>query len=286
VWRDAVNADVLARSGLEAMAQHPLFRCVGLDRTYYAPLTSSDVASYSSQLDTARTHADKLPRFYVLSKVWDEITTAVFPKHPRYGARAGERNPSFLDAERFASEIWAHHREPRFDAHAGPLLVELTPMPRGALDPRELVSRVESFLDRMPAGPRFAFELRNEELLSARFASMLHARGASLVFNQWTAMPTIREQLRVAGAPSAGGFVVARLMLPRFMRYASKRAEYAPFDRIVSEDREMRDDVMRLLRAAAAAGCKDVFVLVNNKAEGSAPLTVRAIAHRVVRQGL
>jgi len=46
----------------------------------------------------------------------------------------------------------------------------------------------------------------------------------------------------------------------------------------------MRDDVLDLLRAAEEADCSDAFILANNKAEGSAPLTVKALAERVSRE--
>ena len=39
----------------------------------------------------------------------------------------------------------------------------------------------------------------------------------------------------------------------------------------------MRADVVRLIRAAVDRGF-EVYVIVNNKAEGSSPLTVRALA--------
>ena len=46
----------------------------------------------------------------------------------------------------------------------------------------------------------------------------------------------------------------------------------------------MRDDVLDVLRAAEEADCIEGFVLANNKAEGSAPLTVRGLAERVGRE--
>ena len=39
----------------------------------------------------------------------------------------------------------------------------------------------------------------------------------------------------------------------------------------------MRDEVTRLTRAALRAG-RETYVLVNNKAEGCSPLTIRALA--------
>lgn len=287
VWKGRHEGDDLARAGLAAYAQHPLLRTVCVDRSYYGPLRAADVESYAKQLDQAAALAPSLPPFRLVSKVWEEITTAVFPRHPRYGARAGERNPTFLDADRFLSEVL----EPYLPhaRHFGPLVFELTPMPRGAVDADELADRVDGFLSRIEiaaassASFQWAFELRNEELMTSRWSDVLRAHRAAHVFTFWTAMPSIRVQLARHGKLSAP-FVIARLMLPPFMRYQDKKAEYAPFDRLVAPQPDMRDDVMALLRAAEEQGCESAFVLANNKAEGSAPLTVKGLAERAARE--
>jgi uncharacterized protein YecE (DUF72 family) len=265
VWRGQPSESSLARWGLAAYAKHPLFRAVSLDRSYYAPLRREDVETYASQLADAAA-------FRMLPKVWDEITTAVFPSHPRYGARAGQRNPRFLDADAFRSEVLAPYGDAAF---AGPFVFELTPMPAGTFDERTFVARVDDFIARLPAG-RWAFELRNAELLGRRWLDMLRSNGVAHVMTYWTAMPSLREQLRLGalGAP----FAVVRLMLPPFTRYTARKFDFAPFDRIVQPAPEMREDVVTILRAMAERGGDDTFVLANNKAEGSAPLTIRALA--------
>jgi len=48
-------------------------------------------------------------------------------------------------------------------------------------------------------------------------------------------------------------------------------------------DEEMRRDVIDLIRRSVNAG-RGVFLLVNNKAEGSSPLTVEALAERLVAE--
>lgn len=281
VWKGDPSESDLARAGLKAYARHPLFRAVSLDRSFYRPLRAEDLADYAVQLDSARAATPTLPRFRVVSKVWDEITTAVYPSHPRSGARAGMKNPHFLDAERFVSEVFAPYAR-TFGIHAGPFVFELTPMPRGTFDERAFVAKVEDFVARLPVGPRWAFELRNADLFGRRWLDMLRASGAAHVFNYWTAMPPLRAQL-AAGA-AVGAFVVVRLMLPPFARYESRKAELAPFDRIVSPQLEMRDDVLAILARAVQSGSRAVFILVNNKAEGSAPLTIRELARRTVRE--
>lgn len=277
VWKGRPTETELARAGLEAYAEHPLFRAVSLDRSYYGPLRAEDLDVYAGQIARAHARAPALPPFRILSKVWDELTTAVFPRHPRYGARAGTANPSFLDAERFRSEVLAPYGATLAE-HAGPFVFELTPMPRGALDERTLVARVDDFVSRLPSGHRWAFELRNAELFGARWLDMLRANGVAHVFTFWTAMPPLRDQLRAR--PALAPFTIIRLMLPPYTRYAARKEDLAPFDRIADAQPEMRDDVVAILRAAAEADCKEGFVLVNNKAEGSAPLTIRALAKK------
>lgn len=274
MWEGKPSEQALAKTGLRAYAEHPLFRTVGLDRSYYGPLRAEDLAAYSAQLDAAGASS-----FRMVSKVWDEITTAVFPRHPRYGARAGAPNPAFLDVDRFLSEVLEPYGGSAF-AYAGPFVFELTPMPKGAIDERSLTQKIDAFLTRLPSGWSWAFELRNGELLGPRWFDVLRAHGAAHVFTYWTAMPSVREQLRRAGGRPPGRVVVARLMLPPFTRYEAKKADFAPFDRLVEPQPEMRDDVVALLRAAHE-DCEEAFVIVNNKAEGSSPLTVRALAARV-----
>lgn len=284
VWKGQPEGELLAKEGLEAYARHPLFRAVGLDRSYYGPLRDVDAAGYAAQLERARARAPELPPFRVVSKVWDEITTAVFPSHPRYGARAGQKNPLFLDPTRFREDVLAPWVRGGLAEHAGPFVFELTPMPSGAMDPRALADRVEALLEaigeELGAGLRVGFELRNEELLSPRWYDVLAAHGAAHVFSYWTAMPELRVQL---AAPKAIGarFTVARLMLPRFTRYEERKKALAPFDKLASPQPSMREDVIDLVREAAEKLCDDVYVIVNNKAEGSAPLTIRALAEGI-----
>lgn len=259
---------------LAAYASHPLMRAAGLDRSYYGPLVGHDAEQYAAELANASD-------FRFVSKVWEEVTTFVYPGHARYGAKAGTKNSRFLDAQTFVVEVL----EPlgALASHLGPFVFELTPMPPNAISIEELTARIASFVEKLPVGPRYAFELRNQELLGPRWFDCLRAHRVAHVFTYWTAMPSIRMQLARGGMGSAK-HAVARLMLPPFTRYAAKKAEFAPFDRLVEIQPDMRDDVIDLLRAAAAADVDDAYVIVNNKAEGSAPLTIRELAIRAARE--
>ena len=254
---------------LRTYATHPLMRTAGVDRSFYGPLVDRDAAEYAEQLRAN-------PDFRFVAKAWEEITTYSFPAHRRYGARAGTKNASFLDFSRFERTLAPYRRLPRTA-----FVFELTSAPPGAVTEREWIHRVETFAMQLPAGS-WGFELRNKEFLGRRWFDMLRAVGAAHVFTYWTAMPSLREQLALGGLH--GGHVIARLMLPPFARYEEKKRQFAPFDKLAERQPAMRDDVIELLREAAQAGVKDAFVIVNNKAEGSAPLTIRELATRAARE--
>ncbi len=274
-WRDLVYAgaptrEALIARGLRAYAAHPLLRTVGIDRSYYGPLTASDLLGYAANLAQA-------PGFRPISKVWEEITAIVFPPHARYGKRAGTVNSSFMDSTRFKVDVLAPFEEV-FAEHTGPFVLEIPPFP-AARAPKltRILDRIDAFLSDMPKHLQLAFEVRNQELLCPDYFALLRRHGAAHVFTFWTAMPTVGAQLRMPGSLTTD-FVVSRLMLPPFVRYEDQKAAFEPFDRIQVPQLSMRADVVDLIRAAAAVGAKEAFIIVNNKAEGSSPLTVFALA--------
>ena len=71
-------------------------------------------------------------------------------------------------------------------------------------------------------------------------------------------------------------FTVLRLLTPLKISYeaAKKRAE--PYTKIVEELSQMRRETVHLARLAASQG-RHAYVLVNNRAEGNAPLTVQGL---------
>ena len=94
-------------------------------------------------------------------------------------------------------------------------------------------------------------------------------------------MPSTAEQSAFMRAET-GPFTMVRLLLRPGTRYEERRQEMVPFNRIVQPDERMRREVSRIL-AAATREKRRTYMLVNNKAEGSAPLTIEAIAERLVR---
>jgi uncharacterized protein YecE (DUF72 family) len=253
----------LSEHGLALYSKNPLFGTVGIDRSYYAPLSVRTYQRYA---------ADLPPGFRCVTKVWSALVTQNDP-------RTGRANPRFLDHDLFAQAVL----EPTargFLAHQGPIVFELTPT-RKPRDAAAFTDRLGEFLGKLPRDFTYAVELRNRELLTPSYLGLLQSLGVAHVLNFWERMPPIGEQLALPNILTAPT-VVCRLMLPPGQRYADRVTDLAPFDRLVDPQPQMRGDVVRLVLECERLG-KTVFIIVNNKAEGSSPLTVRELARGILR---
>jgi uncharacterized protein YecE (DUF72 family) len=267
-WRGLVfprsfrEAELPRAAGLRAYAERPLFRSVGIDRAYYRPLERRTLEEYGSALPSG---------FQALVKIWGGFTQAVDP-------RTRAPNPDFLDAEH-CTRVCIEPVMQHFEQHLGVFLFEVAPLWRSELPtPRAFAARLRSFLRALPRGPRYAVELRNPELLSPAYFEALAQCGVAHAANFWERMPPVSDQL--AADPGEPGFRVLRLLLPPGRKYEERKRECSPFDRVIAVEQAMREDaldfVARALRTRSPA-----FIIVNNKAEGSAPLTLRALAEAV-----
>jgi len=263
--RRYANQRAFLRESLGEYAEHPLMRTVGIDRGYYTPVPVEDLRGYANQVPDD---------FRAAMKVWQRVAMPGCPRHPRYGADAGKRNPDFLNAGLFAELVNAPVRA-AFARNMGPWILEIAPSPF-PIDPAWFCERLGAFLRDAPRDFSFAVELRDRKLLTAAYANTLREHDASHVFNYWSRMPSLAEQMRVEGLMESR-LVVSRLLLPPGERYADLKEAYAPFDKLVAPQPRMRQDVVRLVRAALERD-SECYVLVNNKAEGSSPLTVHALA--------
>ncbi len=264
VYSRVANESELAREGLREYASHPLLTTVGIDRSYYAPIPERDLIRYAEQLP---------PGFPCCAKAPEVVTSAALPS--RSGGRPGEANPDFLNAQLFADETLAPFREV-FREHTGPFLIQFPPAPRAVrMAPPAFAEKLGRFLADLPTDFHYAVELRDPALFTADYREALSAHGVAHVYNYVTAMPMPARQAEAIPIGSAP-FAIIRLLLPPGTTYGERRA-LRPFSRVADPDDEMRRQVVSLVRSAADAEIP-ASVLVNNKAEGCSPLTIRALA--------
>ncbi|HEY3382408.1 MAG TPA: DUF72 domain-containing protein [Vicinamibacterales bacterium] len=267
VYRSRNTAAGLARDGLREYVQHPLFSTVGVDRSYYARIPDDDFQRYAGQLP---------PGFPCCCKAPARVTSPVLPER---GSRAA--NPGFLSADDLIDSLL----EPvarLFHDHAGPFILQFPPiLRRSGLAPDVFLEGLDRLLESLPHEFQYGVELRDRGLLSDGYGRVLARHRAGHVYNVWTAVPLPGEQAEQL-PPESMPFVMVRWLLGPGATYEQQREAFAPFDRIQAPDEGIRGQVVDLV-ARAVARAIPAYVLVNNKAEGSAPLTIEALAARLAR---
>jgi uncharacterized protein YecE (DUF72 family) len=281
-WRglvyDGVHAQVaLSRQGLAAYAQIPLLRTVSLDRTFYGPISAVDYQRYARQVPDHFSFVVKAPALVCDAMARDEE------------GRGKIANPHFLDAAIATREFVVPCLE-GLGAKAGPLVFQVSPLPRSLVEEAAtLVERLAAFFAALPRQlgkhqPLYALELRNSELLTPRLMKMLAGAGVRYCIGLHDRMPEVERQeaaLKVLDGEAPGPLVV-RWNLHRGFLYQAAKQRYEPFDKLVDEDGESRRILARLAAETFKAGQK-VWIAANNKAEGSAPLSLLKLAEEIAK---
>jgi uncharacterized protein YecE (DUF72 family) len=247
--------------------------------TEYAELfttVSGDFALYAFPgADDMKVLHDATPgEFKVSLKVTDRITIKRYPAMARYGTNAGKENPDFLNVALFEDAFLKPIEE--LKGKRGAIIFEFsTFFPESGMACGTFVEAMDAFLSRLPKGYEYAVEVRNKEFLREEYFQMLHAHEAAHVLNNWTRMPPIMEQIRVAGVLT-GKFSVTRALLRSGRTYKESVDQFAPYDRLQEENPELRAGLVESVTKCLAEG-KTLYAYVNNRAEGNAPKTIEGI---------
>ncbi len=252
----------LSREGLSAYARHPLLRSVGVDRSYYRPLDDK----------TLQRMADAVgDDFRFLIKAHAALMLPKSARRPEYLLGVPD---IFLDTA-YATRNVIEPALRLLGDKLGVILFQFSPLGDRVLRyRRELLARLDAFLSALPKEARYAVEWRDTAMLGPDLAELLARHKVAYGFAAHPRMPSIDEQAIV---DTGEGPLVIRWLLRRDRAYEEARATYAPFDRLVEPDSESRRRILSLLRDAVGKG-REALVIVNNKAEGSAPLSVLQLA--------
>jgi uncharacterized protein YecE (DUF72 family) len=276
VWGGDYSDSRLSKQGLSAYGRHPVLRSVSLDRSFYRPLSAAEYAAYAAQVPDDFRFVVKAPALVCDARVRGE------------DGRGMQDNPAFLDPKLAASEFVQPALEGLGDK-IGALVFQLSPLPAARLARMpELLQRLSAMLAALPALAPIApdgvvaVEVRNPEFLTPAFAAVLKVAGATYCLGLHPKMPPIDEQLPLLRSLWPGPLVCRWSLNRKHGAYGYEEAKglYEPFDALVDPDPATRQALARVVAGTTGAGFA-AYVTINNKAEGSAPLSVVELAKAV-----
>jgi uncharacterized protein YecE (DUF72 family) len=252
VYDREASQRTLSRQGLRAYSRNPLLRAVAIDRTFYGPIPDSEFRAYAEQVPES---------FRFLVKAHGDLTQS--------GAR-------YLDRAYAIGEVIGPAVE-GLGQKGAVLLFQFPPQSaRGFGGAFRFADDLGEFLRDLPPGIQYAVELRNRELLTPRYLEALEATSSCHGYNVHPSMPDVSEQVELTAGARFPALVV-RWMLRRDRGYEEARDDFQPFDRLAAEDPGPRRAIAELCLSSG----KPAFVIINNKAEGSAPLSVFKLAEEI-----
>jgi uncharacterized protein YecE (DUF72 family) len=272
VWRGRYAESRFERNCLAEYAE--VFKTVCVDAAYYKFPTRDYVGAMVDQVP-----AD----FQFVFKVTDEITLKHFPNQPRFGNRAGRSNQNFLNADRFASAFLSPCETIR--ANLGLLMFEFTQFhsadfARG----REFMAALDKFLSKLPRGWPYAVEIRNRSFLQPEYFATLARHRVAHVFNSWTAMPPVGEQIELPGVFPNLDLFAARFLLKPGRKFEEAVKRFSPYEKLQEVNPEGRTAGVKLVRRVTGSGKRTRgFIFLNNRFEGNALASIAAMVDAVTR---
>ena len=246
VYRREHSAGELARHGLKAYAQIPLFRTVSLDRSYYRPMELSEFSDLAKQVPKEFRFIVKAPRELL------QVT-------------AGG-----IDSENFSRRFLKPMGE-GLGERVGLVLLQFPPgSVKDSASP--FVPSLKRFLSALPKDFSYSLEVREESLVGPALAEAIQGTTVSLCASIHSSLPSPDQQL-LKVPPNPGTPILLRWNLRPSLAYQEAKDLFAPFQQIQSEDLVRRRLLAQLAQRALEAG-REVYMTANNKAEGCAPLSM------------
>jgi uncharacterized protein YecE (DUF72 family) len=141
---------------------------------------------------------------------------------------------------------------------------------------RDFIAVLDHFLGRLPADWQYGVEVRNAKLLRAEYFDVLRAHNVAHVFNSWTKMPPVDEQMAMPGAFTAD-FFAARFLLRPGRAYQQAVDSFQPYGETKEKNEEARAALRSLIkRSVTHPTARHSYAFVNNRLEGNSPNTIAA----------
>jgi uncharacterized protein YecE (DUF72 family) len=227
--------------------------------------------------------ADQVPDDFRFGfKVTDAVTVKRFPNLDRFGAKAGQRNPDFLNADLFATLFLKPCEDIRHKV--GVLMFEFSRFwPSDYEHGRDFVANLDMFLGNLPKGWPYAIEMRNKFWLCDEYFGCLARNGVTHVFNSWDAIPPVSEQMALPGSRTNPELVAARFLLKPGRKYEEAVKAFQPYDKTQEVNEEARKAGAGIIvEGERYEPRRKTYIYVNNRLEGNALETISAMMEQSV----
>ena len=269
VWRGRFAETRFNRQCLTEYAE--VFKTVCVDGAYY----KFPDRRYLQGL------VEQVPEDFLFTfKVTDEITIKNFSNLPRFGPRAGQPNPNFLNADLFTGAFLQPCAE--FQRNVGLLIFEFSHFyPADFARGRDFCEALDGFLTQLPKGWRYGVEIRNRTFLRPEYFETLARHGVAHVFNSWSDMPPVSEQSSMPESWTARDFSGARFLLKPGRNYQEAVDLFGPYDKLKEANEDARAAAAALITHALVESGRRLFIYVNNRLEGNALYTIKAVLEKL-----
>jgi len=265
VWRGKFAESRFEKNCLAEYAE--VFKTVCVDAAYYTFPSVKSLEGLAGQVPTD---------FQFGFKVTDTITLKKFPNQPRFGARAGKPNDFFLKADLFERAFLKPCESIR--AYVGILMFEFSRFyPTDFENGRSFVAVLNDFLGKLPKGWPYGIELRNRTWLVPEYFECLARHGVTHIYNSWTDMPPIEEQMALQDSETNPDLVAARFLLKPGRKYEEAVEAFKPYEQTKEVNNAARKAGAALIKEGKEKAKRKTLIYVNNRLEGNALQTIDAM---------
>ena len=149
---------------------------------------------------------------------------------------------------------------------------------------QDFIAELDQFFQDLPKGWSYGVEVRNQNLLHSEYFAVLKRHGVTHVYNQWTQMPPVNEQIGIH-ALDENAFVGARYLLKPHHNHQWAEVKMAPYNRIYEIDSSSRESLAYMLShliSEQGRNQKASYIYIGNQLEGNALHTIADVLERLL----
>jgi hypothetical protein len=149
---------------------------------------------------------------------------------------------------------------------------------------RDFVEALDQFLGKLPSDWNYGVEIRNTNFLQGEYFAMLRKHKVTHVFNSWSDMPSVADQMALPDSRTMDDLIGARFLLKPGRRYDDAIKAFSPYQSVKEKNDEARSAGASLLAESIKRNPRrGTYIYVNNRLEGNAIETLIAMVELSIR---